>query len=399
VVGFLEELLFALAGCFLGIFTGLTPGIHVNTVSLVALGFLGQGNTGFIAMVASMSVVHTFVDFVPSILLGSPDDETFLGVLPGHRMLLKGRGFEAVGLTVAGGLFAGLLSIALSPLFVLALEKADALLPAIIPFALAIILISMALDERKKLSGIAVILLSAALGMVALEGNLALKEPLLCLATGFFGASTLVDSIAKNPGIVGQKKKEFRFSPGGAFGKSLVAFLGGCLVSVMPGIGASQAAFIARKALGKMGTKGYLVLLGGVNTSTMILSFFVLYSIGKARTGSAVAISQMGSFGLNQLLVVVGACLLGIGFGAIATTLVAVKAAGIISKLDYRKLNAIVLAVVSAVVAVFSGTAGLAFYGVACAIGLVSIRQGTKRSGCMSFLIVPTIAHYAAGFL
>jgi putative membrane protein len=394
----LELLLFTAAGCFLGILTGMVPGLHVNTIALIALGIPGLESKPLMVLIAGMSVVHTFVDFIPSILLGAPDEDNFLAVLPGHAMLLQGKGIEAIRLTVAGGIFAGIAAIIASPIFLMVVEKGRETITASIPFALGAILAAMVLEERgkKALLALAVVALSGALGFIALGGSLPLHEPLFCLAAGFFGASALADSIMKKAAVGMQEDHGFAVEKGVLAKNTALALAGACLVSLFPGIGASQAAFIARKAIGKISAKSYLVLLGGVNTATMILSFFVLFSWGKARTGSAAAIAQLGPFGLGELLTVVAACLFGIGFGAMATNAIAGSAMRLVRKIDYRKANIAVLALVTALVFAFSGWLGLAFYAVAAAIGLVSINAGIKRSNAMAFLMVPAILRYAA---
>jgi len=263
----LDLLLFALAGCVLGVLTGLFPGLHVNTVALIALALPGQNSLGLIVLIASMSTVHTFVDFIPSLLLGVAGNDTFLAILPGHRLLLQGKGLVAVKLTIAGGLFGGIASIAVAPAFVLLIEKWAPLISAAIPFVLAAILAAMALAEKpnKRAWALAAMALSACLGMLALKSALPLSQPLFCLATGFFGASMLVDSILKKPCLKKQVKKSFFVERGRVAKNALLAVFGGCFVSLVPGIGASQAAFIVRKAVGRIKTGDYLILLGGVN--------------------------------------------------------------------------------------------------------------------------------------
>jgi len=92
-------------GFFLGIISGLTPGIHVNNFALVLLAltplFLDIGFEPFYiaVMILSNSVTQTFVDIIPSIFLGAPEADTALAVLPGHRLLMEGRGSEAVRLS------------------------------------------------------------------------------------------------------------------------------------------------------------------------------------------------------------------------------------------------------------------------------------------------------------
>ena len=126
----------------------------------------------------------------------------------------------------------------------------------------------------------------------------------------------------------------------------------------------------------------------------MIFSFFVLFALGKARTGSAVAISQATAFGATELWLVASACLLALGFGAIATGLVASKALKLMQLIDYRKANLAVLCFVTALVFFFSGLLGVAFYSVAALTGLAAANLGIKRSNSMAFLMVPTILRY-----
>jgi len=127
----LASLLFTLMGVSAGIITGLIPGLHVNNWAAIVVASQGAlaGLVIFIfgwtfpspeevAIIVSCLIVgnaisHTFLDFIPSIFLGAPEAETALSVLPGHRMLLKGRGYEAVKLSAYGSLMAVFLALAL----------------------------------------------------------------------------------------------------------------------------------------------------------------------------------------------------------------------------------------------------------------------------------------------
>ena len=125
---FIEFLIAVLLGISAGIVTGLIPGIHINLVSLlvvslsafllkfVSLPFLG-------VFIISMAITHTFLDILPAIFLGAPDADTALGVLPGHRLLLQGQGYEAVKLTVIGSLSSLILALILFPLFIIIVPK------------------------------------------------------------------------------------------------------------------------------------------------------------------------------------------------------------------------------------------------------------------------------------
>ncbi len=388
-------LLFVLVGCFLGILTGLVPGLHVNTIALLVLAFSAQGNMQAVLLIASMSIVHTFVDFVPSVVLGAPSNDTFLAVLPGHRLLLQGKGLLATRLTIIGGLSAGLMALAVAPLFVLFLEKGSEFLAGAIPFLLAAVLALMAFAEKgKRTWTLTVIALSALLGLAALHGNLPIAQPLFCLATGFFGASTLLYSIGKKQRLCRQKIGSFFIEKERAMKNAFLALLGGALVSLTPGIGSSQAAFLIRKIIGKIGTADYLILLGGVNTANMLLAFFVLFAWGKTRTGSAAAIKQLVAVEAEQLLFIAAACLFALGFAVIAADLIARAVLSRIHLIPYRKINFATLVFITLLVGFFSGLPGLAVYAVAASIGLVALNAKVRRSNCMAFLMVPTILFY-----
>jgi len=116
----LAIIVFTLLGCLAGIITGLVPGVHVNTVAymvlasqaaLIALamaffGWASPTSSQLIVIVCALVIgnviTHTFLDFIPSVFLGAPEGETALSLLPGHRMMLEGRGFEAVKCSVIG---------------------------------------------------------------------------------------------------------------------------------------------------------------------------------------------------------------------------------------------------------------------------------------------------------
>jgi len=111
-----------LAGCIalgfvLGILSGLVPGLHLNNFAALLLALspqlLAQGLTPFqmASIILAASISQTFFDAVPAIFLGAPDSETALTVLPGQRLMLEGRGIEAVRLSALGS--AGSIIIAL----------------------------------------------------------------------------------------------------------------------------------------------------------------------------------------------------------------------------------------------------------------------------------------------
>ena len=104
-------------GGAMGSLTGLIPGFHVNNVALILLAlapvFLSWGIplSAVAAIIVSTGTVHTFLNYIPSALLGAPDGDTALSLLPGHRMLLSGNAPRGVAWSARGsqlGLFLSL---------------------------------------------------------------------------------------------------------------------------------------------------------------------------------------------------------------------------------------------------------------------------------------------------
>ena len=106
-------------GIFLGCMTGLIPGFHVNNVALIALSMsplaVGAGIPLSLvaAIIVSMGTVHTFLNYIPSALIGAPDGDTALALLPGHRMLISGHAAQGVAYSARGSQLGLLLSIPL----------------------------------------------------------------------------------------------------------------------------------------------------------------------------------------------------------------------------------------------------------------------------------------------
>ena len=191
-------------GLIAGTITGLVPGIHINLIALILFSssaFFLQFTTPLILVVfiISMAITHTFLDFIPSIFLGAPDEDTALSILPGHAFLLKGKAYGAVRLTIIGSFFGLLVVLALAPLFIVTLPHFYPYLIKTIAFLLIIIIIFLILREEKpkRILALFIFLLSGILGYASLNFAL-IKQPLFPLFTGLFGASLLSISIIKN---------------------------------------------------------------------------------------------------------------------------------------------------------------------------------------------------------
>jgi putative membrane protein len=95
-------------GFALGILSGLTPGLHLNNFAAMLLALspslinLGLTPYEIASIILAASISQTFFDAIPAIFLGAPDSETALTVLPGQKLMLEGRGVEAIRLSALG---------------------------------------------------------------------------------------------------------------------------------------------------------------------------------------------------------------------------------------------------------------------------------------------------------
>jgi len=97
--------LFAGGGVALGTASGLVPGLHANNFALLLAATAASipADPLFVGVaMLTAGVVHTFLDIVPMLTLGVPDAAMAISALPGHRLVLEGRGREALRLSAVG---------------------------------------------------------------------------------------------------------------------------------------------------------------------------------------------------------------------------------------------------------------------------------------------------------
>jgi putative membrane protein len=339
-----------------------------------------------------MSITHTFVDFIPSIFLGCPNSDTELSVLPGHQMLKKGLGYQAVMLSALGclaGIFA--LAIFTIPLSIF-IEKIYPIIKIAIPWILIGICSFMIFSESKKFSAFTVVIVTGILGYCVL--NLDFKEPLLPLLGGLFGSSMIILSIKQKTFIPEQKTEEEKIERKKLIKPFLSAILSSPLCGFLPGVGSGQAAVIGSQIV-KNDEKQFLFLLGVVNTFVMGISFISLYSIAKSRTGSAVAIQQLiGIVDEKILFLIITVCLLSGIISYFITKFIAKKFIKIIQKVNYSKMSKFILLILIIVTLTFSGIIGLIILIISTLTGIYCISLGVKRTHMMGCLLIPTIICY-----
>jgi putative membrane protein len=392
----IQLLIFLFSGIFAGTITGLIPGIHINLIGIFlvslssSLFFLEP--VYFVVFIVAMAITHTFFDFIPSIFLGCPDTDTELSILPGHELLKKGKGYEAVLLTAYGGLAALAILIIYSVPFIAIISKTYEFIRNLIPYLLIMISVVLILLEKKKFSALFIFLLTGFLGLCVL--NIESEQPLLPLLTGLFGSSMLIMSIKNKIRIPRQEISKIK-------PKMLKPLLGASvaspLCSFLPGLGSGQAAIIGNifARIKKEDKKGFLVLLGATNTLVMGFSFISLYVISRTRTGAAVAISEIiGTVSLKILILILIITFISGILAFFITKFLAGFFSQKIEKINYSVLSIITLAVLLAVVFLVSGIYGTIILIVSTFTGIYCISLKVRRTNMMGCLLLPVIFWY-----
>ncbi len=393
---FLEIMLFVLLGIAIGFLTGLVPGIHPNTVFTLVLSLsvflVSFPSQALLAFIVALAISNTFFDFIPSILFGAPEEDSVLSILPGHKMLLKGRGYEAIFLTAMGGLGVILLTLLSLPALLFLLPAVYSLIKPVIHLILLSVVLWMVYKEKKRFIALSIFLVSGIFGFMTLN-SFPSDAAMFPALTGLFGLSTLITSLMAKTRIPPQKIREEVH--GDWLKGSVTGWLAGLLSGLLPGLGSSQTGILAAQVL-KAKMKEFLIALGGINTANIFFTFIVFYVIGKTRSGAVWAISQVVdqlAFTDICLLVVVG--ILTSLISAVLTIKTGRFLVGKMKDINYTKTTLFTLAVLLALLVLLSGFIGLLIAMVGTFLGLLAISTGIKRTHLMGFLVFPTILYFA----
>ena len=393
----LEITFFMLLGIAIGVLTGLLPGLHPNTVlamilSITAL-FSAYPTICILVFIISLSISNVFLDFIPSILLGAPDPDSCLSVLPGHQMLMQGRGYEAVMITVAGGLCAMTATAISLPLLLQTIPAIYNQLHQSIYILLSLAVIWMIWSEtgRGKAWALLVFLASGLFGLITL--NTLSDQALFPALTGMFGISGLIVSFYGKSKMPPQEKR-CRVGMGTVKG-SAAGWVAGMASGLLPGLGTSQAAAVVSQAF-KAKTKEFLAAMGGINTANIIFTLIAFYTLGKTRSGAASAIAQLVPAITQEELFL----LMAVGMATtFASAFLVIRIAGPASErlqsISYRKINISIIAFLICAIVALSGALGILISCAGTLLGLVAIKLGVKRSHMMGFLILPTILYFS----
>ncbi|MAF36477.1 hypothetical protein CL622_05165 [archaeon] len=379
-----------LAGIVAGTITGMTPGIHINLVALILLSLVQATNLNplyAIMFILVMATTHTFIDFIPSVFLGAPDPSTVLSVLPGHKLLFEGKGFEAIMISVYGSIIGLLAIIFLTPFIIKAIPPLYNIIERFIPYILVLAVILIISKERSKTIAILIFLMSGCLGLGVL--NINLSQPLFPLLSGLFGTSGLLLSLKDN---VKLPKQKFTYPKINNYQYKVLGsgFIASLLTGFLPGLGAAQAAIIGSSVLKKTKPTDFIFLTGTINTMVMIIGLIAFITINKTRNGAIVVISKLiPSLNIDTTLLLIGTVLVAGGISSFLAILLAKHFTKIIQHVNYRLLCISIILFITFLVFILTSWLGLFVLLVSTATGILPPLLGVQRNNLMGCLIIP----------
>ncbi|MEM3154547.1 MAG: tripartite tricarboxylate transporter permease [Candidatus Woesearchaeota archaeon] len=367
-------------GAGTGILAGLMPGLHTNLLAVVVAGLHADAWLSSVFLV-SLAVSRSVSDSVPTVFLGASED--VMSLLPGHQLLKKGFGVEAVKCSVLGSILGVIGGIALLPVLVFVFPALYAYIRPYVFWLLAVCILLLLL--RDKWWAWLVFTLSGLLGVLALD---AVREPLFPLLSGFFGASGLLLSVFNK--VVVPEQHDADMLRVKAFLPALLGIVAGSILIMFPGLGPSQAAALAQ--FKKLKSARFLVLTGSLGTVDVIMSLAVLYALNKARNGAVVIVEQLlGSITAQALAMFVAAALFAAGASAIIVLLSSKWYGVFVSGMNYALLSLCVFSFLCAMSFFLSGLLGVLIFATATAIGLIAPLSNCSRAHAMGCLLVPTL--------
>lgn len=368
------------AGFTLGILSGLLPGLHPNTLIAILSSF-GLDNGTLSIMIIALFPASIIASFIPAIFLGIPDPTTVVSVLPGQRMVLEGKGIQAIK-TV---LIACIISAVVSSLFfyfsIGLFQSAYAMLKDYVKYIVLAFTIILLARSRNPLNSFAIFLLSGALGWFSLGSQM--QDPFLPLFSGMFALAAMLSY--KKSAVPEQKEDK----PADCFGFALIGVALGIMAAFFPAIGSpTQMATFATIFL-PFSSVGFLATISSIDVSQGIFSLSTSASIDKSRVGEVVWLGRYIDIGKNLPLLLT-CFVLSMAFAVMLVYAVRGKIARLAS-LDFTKLNLVLAAYICATTYILDGPVGIAVLAVSAALGWITLRSGVERTNMMGSIILPTL--------
>lgn len=416
----LELVIACFIGILIGTTTGMIPGIHVNTAGAILFAsstfLLSHVSAEFLCvLMVSMSIAHALIEFVPSMLLGVPQEGTATSILPGHRMVLQGRSKEVIRIVSVGGFGAIIVTVLMLPIFSILLPVLHDISK---PYTWIILLVasiyltySLTANFRDFLWSLLLFTLSGILGWIIFQSPISSGVTLMCVFSGLFGISTILFSLNDSSTIPHQNPFYDLNLDYNKFKSIFAGGITGAILGFLPGFGPAQGTVMAQAVSGTNDnddddTVNFLLATSGLNISDCLFSLIAIYIIGNPRSGIAVYMSYLISeMSINHLAIFIFASLLAVSVSLVVSLKLGDSFSRLMGGVDYKKLSigVILLQIVILYIFIFYYKAPPGYMTLALvtstAMGMLPHYIGIGKSHLMGVLIIPAIVIYFQMFI
>ena len=420
-------LFYILLGIGVATLISLIPALHIyNVMGLIIVAILSFGH--FIPseviqyMFMAMLVTYSILNTLTAVFLSAPDESMIFVVMPGHKGLLLGKGYEVAMQTGFGSLLGILLLVLITPLSFSVLPQLRKLLTPHMHWVLGLIIVYILMSEWPKAmerkpagwprfleawrslgAGILTFVLSGFLGLIVMNKTLIpLKssfQSLLPVFVGLFAVPSVLLNIVSKEKIPEQhiaKSIDVNFE---VSLKSMISGgLGGLLAALFPIVTAGIGGLISGHATAQRDERIF-VMSQGVSKVVYYVGAFLLFFVPGKRMGKGGLVAMVSPFFTvhtkQEYWLAVGTMVLAAGIAFLALHFFSKLLAKIVHRVNYRLISWITLVILVLVVFIMTRWMGLFIMTVATAIGLLPVLFGSRRLNCLGVLLVPITLNMA----
>lgn len=441
--------LFAILGALTGGMTGLIPGLHPNTLAILLIGL--PQVTGFMMNIpiadelqASISgamilgsfligvlIAHSFMEIVPTAMMGVVGDDTAVALLPAQRLFAMGRADLLIESVIIGGLGATLIfALLIFPLRVVMGDPTEGYsliksFMGILLIAICSIVLFSSRKSKKLVRSLFLFVSSGALGIFVLQlkipnyvtntllGDHWSAEPSMFLLAAFAGFFA-IPSILHSSRMEGGSRQYQPTSTEELFKASKLrsicrGILPSILVGWIPGITNAYATALAlsfrrRRQLHLEGAYRYIITYSATNIGGAVQAVLALATIFRPRNGTLEAIASLTSWtelGWTELAsppITVAIFLWSAGLASVVGSLlfsIIGRRVLLSSRGGFHwSFRAVVLIFLLILILWSSGPIGYLVMLPSIILGSYAIASGAPRIHLMGFLLIPVIIYF-----
>jgi putative membrane protein len=333
-------------------------------------------------MIIALYPANLIASCVPSIFFGVPDSNTVVAVLPGQRMVLEGKGLDALKVVLLSSIAAGILSIIFLYFSIDFFSFAYGAIRTHMKWILLGISILLLIRTKKPHFSAFIFLISGLLGKLAFNSELV--DPFLPLFSGMFAIAAILNY--KKSNVPEQKEQKVEM---GFLWFVVIGCLLGMLADLIPGIGSPAQVATFATIFMSMNTMSYLATISAISVSQVIFSLTTTIAIDKSRIGAIVWLAEFIDIEKNLALL---ACLFVISLGLSVFFVYAIrKRIARIATMDFSKINLLLACYLVAITMIIDGVVGLEILALSSALGWLTIRLEVERTNLMGSIIIPTL--------